>query len=77
MYEFFDFETLWTDEPDRSQDIPELYHPNGAVFVTSIEAWRKHESFYTPHTVGYEMPPERSFDVDEPWELKLVRSLLE
>lgn len=76
LHEFFDFDTLWTDEPTRSQDIPELYHPNGAVFATSTEAWETYESFYMPYTVGYEMPPERSFDVDEPWELKLVRSLL-
>lgn len=77
LYEFFDFDTLWTDEPDRSQDIPELHHPNGAVFAASTEAWQTYESFYTPHTVGYGMPPERSFDIDEPWELDIVRSLLE
>lgn len=77
LSEFFDFQMLWTDEPARSQDIPELYHPNGAVFATSIEAWRTYESFYTPYTTGYEMPRERSFDVDEPWELELVRDLLE
>ncbi|MDF9745854.1 cytidylyltransferase domain-containing protein [Natrinema salsiterrestre] len=77
LYEFFDFDILWTDEPARTQDIPEFYHPNGAVFATSIEAWETYKSFYTPHTVGYEMPPERSFDVDEPWELELVRCLLE
>ena len=71
----FDAGELWTDEPKRSQDVPELRHPNGAVFATTVDAWRTCESFYTPRTVGYEMPPERSFDVDEPWELELVRAL--
>ena len=66
---------LWTDEPKRSQDLTDLRHPNGAVFAVTTGAWRTHESFYTPRTVGYEMPPERSFDVDEPWELELVRAL--
>lgn len=71
----FEIGELWTDEPKRSQDLDGLRHPNGAVFAVTTGAWRTHESFYTPRTVGYEMPPERSFDVDEPWELELVRTL--
>jgi N-acylneuraminate cytidylyltransferase len=77
LHEFFDYDFLWADQPSRSQDIPELYHPNGAIFVARTEAWRGHESFYTPRTIGYEMPPERSFDIDEPWELELVRNLMD
>lgn len=75
--EFFDYNLLRSTEPDRSQDIPELHHPNGAIFAARTEKWREYESFYMPRTVGYEMPPERSFDIDEPWELELVRSILE
>lgn len=76
LYEFFDYDMLWTDQPTRSQEIPELQHPNGAVFAATTEAWRAYESFYTPRTIGYEMPPQRSFDIDESWELELVRSLM-
>ncbi|AZQ14281.1 acylneuraminate cytidylyltransferase family protein [Halorubrum sp. PV6] len=76
LFEFFDYDLLWTDQPTRSQDIPELQHPNGAIFAATTEAWRSHESFYTPKTISYEMPPKRSFDIDEPWELELVRSLM-
>lgn len=76
LYEFFDYDLLWADQPTRSQDIPELQHPNGAIFAATTEAWHSHESFYTPGTIGYEMPPKRSFDIDEPWELELVRSLM-
>lgn len=76
LQEYFDFGTLWGDEHTRSQDIPELFHPNGAIFVATIEAWKQNESFYSSRTVGYEMPPERSFDIDEPWELELVRELI-
>ncbi|MEZ3115655.1 cytidylyltransferase domain-containing protein [Halobaculum sp. MBLA0147] len=74
--EQFDPPSLFDAETDRSQELTELYHPNGAVFAATVEAWREHESFYTPDTVAYEMPPERSFDIDEPWELSLVRELL-
>jgi len=76
LYEFFDYDMLWTDQPTRSQEIPELQHPNGAIFAATTDAWAAHESFYTPRTIGYEMPPQRSFDIDEPWELELVRSLM-
>lgn len=75
--EFFETGSLWGDTPDRSQDLPELYYPNGAVYAATTKIWREHRSFYTPETVGYRMPPERSFDIDEPWELELIRSLMD
>lgn len=69
---------LWSeDDTTRSQDMPELLHPNGAVFAATTTAWQSYESFYTPQTVGYQMPPRRSFDIDEPWELELIRTLFE
>lgn len=69
---------LWTDDRvPRSQDVPTLYYPNGAVFAARTAAFRRGESFYTDRTVGYEMPPERSIDVDEPFDLHLVRALAE
>lgn len=77
LCEYFDYGLLWTEDPSRSQDIPDLHHPNGAIFAATTEAWETHESFYTPETIGYEMPPERSFDIDEPWELELVRNIME
>lgn len=77
LHEFFDYGLLWSGQPTRSQDIPELYHPNGAIFAATRDAWRTHESFYTPRTIGYRMPPERSFDVDESWELELVRKIMD
>lgn len=77
LEEYFESASLWTDSPARSQDIEALQHPNGAVYAATLDAWRQYESFYTPRTVGYEMPPERSFDVDEPWELEVVRRLVE
>jgi CMP-N-acetylneuraminic acid synthetase len=76
LSEYFGFGSLWNEDTKRTQDLNDLRHPNGAVFAASIDAWREHEEFYTPDTVGYDMPPERSFDVDEPWELELIRNLV-
>ncbi|SFG17222.1 N-acylneuraminate cytidylyltransferase [Halopelagius inordinatus] len=73
----FDRDVLWTDNIPRSQDLPTLYHPNGAIFAARTEAFREEINFYTDVTIGYEMPPERSIDIDEPFELELVRTLME
>ena len=75
---YFDDEHLWpSDDTDipRSQDLPTLFHPNGAVFAATTHAFRREGEFYTRDTVGFEMPPERGIDVDEPSDLEMVRAL--
>lgn len=68
---------LWDKTYSRSQDTKTLFHPNGAVFAGTTESWREYKSFYTPRTAPYKMPIIRSFDIDEPWELELVRNIME
>lgn len=75
LTEYFDTGVLWGDTYTRSQDVPDPLHPNGAVFAATTEAWKKYETFYTSKTAGYQMPAKRSFDIDEPWELDLIRAL--
>lgn len=75
LQEHFDFGALWGSSK-RTQELRRFKRVNGAVFGATSTAWRKHESFYTNRTMGYEMPPERSFTIDEPWELELVRKLV-
>jgi N-acylneuraminate cytidylyltransferase len=73
----FDHDVLWVDEIPRSQDLETLYYPDGAVFAADVETFRETTSFYTETTLGVEMPPERSLDIDEPYELELARQLIE
>lgn len=68
---------LWADDVARSQDVPTLYHPNGAVFGATVKAFQKTGGFYTPDTVGFVMPAERSLDIDNPHELELARAWYE
>lgn len=75
LEEFFEAGSLWGGSR-RSQELDNLKHPNGAIFAAWVDAWDDEQSFYTDHTVGYEMPPIRSFDVDEPWELDIVRAII-
>lgn len=45
------------------QDVASKYLPNGSVFVLSYEKLLSRD-FYGPETYGFEMPRERSVDID-------------
>lgn len=48
----------------RRQDLPQVYSLNGAVYVARVEWLVRQRSFLTPETIAYEMPRERSLDID-------------
>jgi len=48
----------------KRQDLPKVYMPNGAIYVSTPEVLCKYESFYHSKTIPYTMPPERSIDID-------------
>jgi CMP-N,N'-diacetyllegionaminic acid synthase len=56
----------------RRQDLPAAYSINGAGFVNRCDALRVYKTFYPLRTFGYIMPPERSLQIDTPWDLRLV-----
>lgn len=56
----------------RRQELPEAYVLNGAVYVARIDWLRAHHRFVGGDTVAYEMPADRSLDVDTAFDLKLV-----
>jgi CMP-N-acetylneuraminic acid synthetase len=73
---YFEPDVLWKNTIPRSQDLPDVKHPNGAVFAATVDAFYDQHSFYTDRTLEYEMPPERSIDIDEPFELEIARALI-
>jgi CMP-N,N'-diacetyllegionaminic acid synthase len=60
----------------RRQDLPTAYAINGAGFVNRWDALRSYQSFYPPRTFGYIMPPERSLQIDTPWDFRLAGLIL-
>ena len=48
----------------KSQEMPRAYRPNGAVHVVDVDVLRATSSMLGPPVVGYEMPRERSIDID-------------
>jgi len=62
--------------PFRRQDLPDLYTLNGAIYLGRAEVVLTAGGWYTERTYGYVMPPEKSIDVDTPWDLNLADLLL-
>jgi N-acylneuraminate cytidylyltransferase len=48
----------------RRQDLPPVYALNGAVFVARRAWLMENDDFIGSHTLGFEMPAERSVDID-------------
>ncbi|MGB6064907.1 MAG: acylneuraminate cytidylyltransferase family protein [Desulfomonilaceae bacterium] len=65
------------DRPiDRRQDLPPLYVLNGAIYLARYEVLMEWKTFDTDNTFSFVMPPERSLDVDTPWDLYLADLVL-
>lgn len=61
----------------RRQDLPSVYTLNGAIYVADTDWLVKNRSFIGPGTIGYEMPRERSLDIDEEMDFKMLELLTE
>lgn len=60
----------------RRQDVKNAHMLNGAVYVADVVELRKHQSFLFPGVKAYEMPQERSLDIDDPLDIELASFLL-
>jgi N-acylneuraminate cytidylyltransferase len=60
----------------RSQDLPELFCPTGAVWWARTAVLRQAATFHTPDRTGWEIPWERAIDIDTPEDWKLAELLM-
>lgn len=60
----------------RRQDLPEIYNLNGALYLAETNWLKKNKSFIDDNTIGYQMPLERSVDIDSELDLKFAEYLL-
>jgi len=58
------------------QQLPKAYTPNGAVFLTNTETYRKYRTFIPPETVPYFMSKSDSVDVDDMDDLEYAALLM-
>lgn len=64
------------DKAIRRQDLIPVYRPNGAIYVCRASVILAGKSWYGDDTIAYEMPRERSLDIDEHWDLEVARAVL-
>jgi len=62
--------------PSQRQGLESVYALNGAVFVAQRDWLMASDDFIGPETVGYEMPKERSIDIDTPLDLVIADAIL-
>ena len=60
----------------RRQDLPAAYAINGAIYLVKRTLLQEKRSWCPAGALAYVMPPERSLDVDTPWDLKLADLVL-
>jgi len=60
----------------RRQDLPTAYALNGAIYIARRGVLLERSSFYGDNTLAYVMPPERSLDIDTPWDFHLAELIL-
>jgi len=65
-----------TDKNYRRQDLPRFYILNGAVYVSETGILKKSRSFITAATKAYDMPKERSLDIDDDMDFKFAEFVL-
>lgn len=58
------------------QDLPKVYALNGAVYVARVSWLKDNKTFITRETIGYVMNKERSFDIDDEVDFRIVEYLI-
>lgn len=60
----------------RRQAFPPAYVLNGAIYLNKRESVLHDQKFLLPDTHAFIMPPERSIDIDTPWDFYLADLIL-
>lgn len=62
-------------EVARRQDAPRTFDMNASIYVWDAPAFRDDPKVFYPETRLFEMPPERSLDIDTPLDFDIVEFL--
>ncbi len=60
----------------RRQDIRPYYHFNGAIYISKVDSFYQHMNIYDDECYAYIMDRNRSYDIDDKDDLKIVEALL-
>ncbi len=71
----FKGERIFEEINKRSQDIPPLYSPTGAIWIADIEVLKKEGTFFGKDQIFWEISWESGIDIDDEKDLKLAAAL--
>ncbi|MBR4470670.1 MAG: acylneuraminate cytidylyltransferase family protein [Erysipelotrichaceae bacterium] len=60
----------------RRQDIKPYYRFNGAIYISKVKTFYKHMNIYDDKCYAYIMDRNRSYDIDDKDDLKIVEALI-
>jgi CMP-N,N'-diacetyllegionaminic acid synthase len=61
----------------RSQNLPKYYRLNGAIYICNVKKFLKEGSVFLKKNIyGFEMPQEKSIDIDTKTDFKLANALI-
>ena len=59
----------------RSQNIEKRYHPNGAIYMATVKAFKEKGTFFNEQMNTYEMSAVHSYDIDYPYQFEIAEIL--
>tara|TARA_Y100000590_G_scaffold451502_1_gene592987 strand:- start:1456 stop:2163 length:708 start_codon:yes stop_codon:yes gene_type:complete len=62
--------------PKSRQEAPSLFDMNASIYLWRRDTLLKQDSLFTDKTIFYEMPEERSIDIDSPLDFRVVEMLI-
>jgi len=63
------------EQGKRSQDLPALYCPTGAIWIADVENLLKHRTFYCPDHIFYPIPWQSAVDIDDLDDLAMAKAI--
>ncbi len=60
----------------RRQDLPDVFMPNGAIYIIDVKIFQKHEKLFTSKTVAFTMDDKSSVDVDTLEDLQMIKKII-
>ncbi|MDX6709483.1 MAG: hypothetical protein QOH96_499 [Blastocatellia bacterium] len=70
--ELFELKPIFEDQVnERSQDLPVLFCPTGAIWWARTDVLRREKTFHIQNRTGWEIPWQRAVDIDteDDWEM--------
>jgi CMP-N-acetylneuraminic acid synthetase len=59
----------------RRQDLPPIYHRNGAIYACRVEHFNRTSSLWDEHPAPFVMPRDRSINIDDPLDFEIAELL--